>query len=220
MATTPDRARYAVYALRSLQHQVDRFTLYFNGTEAGMEEDTRREIERTGCDIMFSPAGDLTDAGKFYPVIAEDDNWLTVDDDLLYPPDYVERFKVGLDKYPTAILTFHGVTLTKPFVSYYRSRTVFRCLGEVTHDEHVMIGGSGVACLPPSFIFHREEEWPYMGDLILARAAKLEGVSIVCLSHKAGWIQHQAIDHSQTIFSRFSRNDAFQTWFANRYLLS
>lgn len=220
MATTPERVTYAAKAFRTLLHQTDRRSLYVNGTREDIGEDLAEVLQDgLGVQVFFTPDGDLADFGKFYPKVREEDVWLTVDDDLIYPADYVRRIVEGLERYPGAVVSFHGAKLQRPFVSYYRSRKSYPCLQTVEHDERVDVGGTGVMAFPPGMCPYLGEPWPYMADLVVARWAKRAGVSIVVLKHEHGWLKHQAIDHSQTIFSRFAKHDEFQTWYCRRYIL-
>ena len=219
MATTPDRAHHAALAFGTLHAQTDRRILYFNGGEVDMTPDLYRRLEALGVDIMFAPAGDLADAGKLWPPVDCEDLWLLVDDDLLYPRDYVDVIKSGIERHPGCIVTFHGCDLVRPFAAYYRSRSVYRCLGHVPNDRPVDVGGTGVMAFAPGIDPAIAEVWPYMADLLVARWSKSAQVPIVVLGHAGDWIVHQDIDHTKTIFNQFARNDKFQTWFAGRYVL-
>lgn len=217
MATTPERQTWAVRAFETLVDQTEARHLYFNGTELEMTDDVRAALDRMYVVVEFAPAGDLADLGKFHgrPV----GHHLACDDDLLYPKDYAAVLRAAALRHPGAIITAHGVDLVRPFTSYYRCRNVYRCLRTVESDRPVDIGGTGVMLIPAGVRVRIEETWPYMADLLVARAARLDGITIVVAAHTEGWIKHQDIDHSKTIYAQHNRCDHFQTWYAARYLL-
>jgi hypothetical protein len=162
---------------------------------------------------------DLTDNAKFFPAINADGIYFACDDDLLYPPDYIERTVTALSKYPKHILTYHGRKLTARGVSYYRhNHKVIRCLGYLHSDTFVDVGGSGVAAWrTDSFDATHLHRHPnrMMADLVMSQAAAMQGIKIMCLAHNAGWIQHNEIDMSQTIFRKCRNNDAAQSEIAD-----
>ncbi|MDM7457760.1 MAG: hypothetical protein P3W94_000055 [Paracoccus sp. (in: a-proteobacteria)] len=85
MASFPPRRHILMRAVGSILPQIDRLCLCLNGYDAVPDDlsgDPRIEV--------LIPDRDLKDAGKFAFVAAPDDWVFTVDDDILYPPDYVQ----------------------------------------------------------------------------------------------------------------------------------
>lgn len=86
LATFPPRAGILMQTVASILPQVDRLCICLNGYDAipdALAKDDRIEA--------MIPDRDLKDAGKFAFPPADDDIVLTIDDDILYPPDYVTR---------------------------------------------------------------------------------------------------------------------------------
>jgi hypothetical protein len=83
----------------------------------------------------------------------------------------------------------------------------------------VDVGGTGVMLIPAGVKVQIEETWPYMADLLMARAAREARIPIIVAAHTEGWIKHQDVDLSKTIYTQHSKCDRFQTWYAARYLL-
>lgn len=84
MASFPPRQQVLMRAVGSILPQVDRLCLCLNGYDAvpeALRGDPRIEV--------LIPDRDLKDAGKFAFAAAPDDWVFTVDDDILYPADYV-----------------------------------------------------------------------------------------------------------------------------------
>ncbi|MFN3526221.1 MAG: hypothetical protein ACK4YU_09025 [Paracoccus sp. (in: a-proteobacteria)] len=84
MATFPARAGILMQAVHSILPQVDRLCICLNQYDdvpAALADEPKIEA--------MIPDRDLKDAGKFAFEPAPDDWVFTIDDDILYPPDYV-----------------------------------------------------------------------------------------------------------------------------------
>jgi hypothetical protein len=86
LATFPPRAGILMRAVQSILPQVDRLCICLNGYKRIPEEIG----DLTKVEAMI-PETDLKDAGKFAFPVADDDLVFTIDDDIVYPPDHVER---------------------------------------------------------------------------------------------------------------------------------
>lgn len=86
MASFPARAGILMQSVASILPQVDRLCICLNGYDSipdALTGDPRIEA--------MIPERDLKDAGKFAFVPGAEDFVFTVDDDIIYPPDYVSR---------------------------------------------------------------------------------------------------------------------------------
>lgn len=105
LATFPPRRGILMETVASILPQVDRLFICLNGFDAVPPElGDQDRIE------AFIPPQDLKDAGKFAFPPAPDDIVFTIDDDILYPPDYVTRTVAVFDRLDPArnVLGFHG----------------------------------------------------------------------------------------------------------------
>lgn len=137
-------------------------------------------------------AGNGGDAEKFRAVDGWDGIVCTVDDDLLYPPDYVERLVDGLERHPGRLVSFHGGT-TRGWNGAHSaaSRTKIRCLGELARDDRgVNVVGTGTL----AYDARRTPIWravfrsANMADVHLATHARALGLPMAVLAHEAGWL--------------------------------
>lgn len=214
MATTPDRLMGAIRVVEDLAPQgITRFVVYVNGPKPpGVPLPL-------GAEFLFAPEGDLADIGKFVYQPREGYH-LTVDDDLYYPQDYVKRTVEAVDRYNReAVVSWHGAVVHDGIKSYYADRLArCHCLGAVARDTPVNVPGTGVmGYWAPLVRLHASlMSIPYMADIWVGRICQRHRVPIVALAHEKGWIRHQPIDHSQTIYERFARSDEIQTWLVNR----
>lgn len=92
LATFPPRTSILTQTIESILPQVDRLCVCLNEyTEIPPELADHDKIEAS------IPESDLKDAGKFAFCPDDDDFVLTIDDDILYPPDYAERLVNAYD---------------------------------------------------------------------------------------------------------------------------
>lgn len=84
LATFPIRANILMQTVRSILPQVDRLCICLNDYDKVPEALADEPKIET-----LIPDRDLKDAGKFAFGVAPDDRVFTIDDDILYPPDYV-----------------------------------------------------------------------------------------------------------------------------------
>jgi len=175
--------------------------------------------------------GDATKFKPFFPKIKVDDKgeevetmkysgyFLTCDDDLIYPPDYVEKMIEGIERYNReAVVSFHGKRVDKvskgdPWYKFIGMR--YRCLGEVFPDHLVHMPGSGCMGWHSSTVQFVQADFPNpnMADIWVGK--KLEHLDIprYVLAHDEGWIKHtKKISMNDTLW-RINKADADKTAF-------
>lgn len=177
IATMKCREDVLLSAVASLIHQVDIIRIYGN--------DYLPEVPGAEC----YKGADYTDRSKFY-FIQPGEIYLTCDDDLIYPPDYVDTIKNAMERYPESVITFHGRRLKGKGLSYYHGHEVFACLRDVWGDHLVDVPGTGVSAINtdkfmPDVIRYKHDR---MADILLGMECAKAGKSIVCIGHRLGWI--------------------------------
>ena len=160
-----------------------------------------------------------TDNGKFRfleyyqsPIYA-----LTCDDDLIYPPDYVETLLNGVEKHGT-ICTFHGRKLQGLNRSYYRGHKAYACLRNFPQTAEIDVAGTGVTGwrtdqFNPTEIWKAEDK--LMSDLVFSLEAAKHGIGITHLGHAGDWIIQQLIPIEKTIYGRENKKEHRQIELAN-----
>jgi hypothetical protein len=120
--------------------------------------------------------------------------FIGVDDDLIYPPDYVERILIGLNEFPAAIVSFHG------WVADSEGQHVenYRCMEFLGGPADVDVVGTGVCAFRVSTIRPRPDDFklPNQADLWLALRAEREGIRRVVLPHPARWLGYTEWPHT------------------------
>jgi len=104
IATYPPRFQTLQKVVDSLVDQVDNVRVYCNSVKdlKDVQKHFNRDYNgRVRLIMGWDQDFDLTDNGKFYSLdtIKEPEYYLTCDDDIIYPPNYVETIKKAIDYY-------------------------------------------------------------------------------------------------------------------------
>ncbi len=141
--------------------------------------------------------GNLADQGKFFPLKYKsvEGYYLTIDDDILYPPDYVENMIENIDKYNRQVIVAHHgrSTMHNPITSYYFGRfTKARFFAEVTEDRLIQFPGTGLTGFHTDTVkFNVLQEFgkKYMSDIWIAYYAVKNGIPVIKLKHNRNWLK-------------------------------
>lgn len=162
------------------------------------------------------------DAGKFVFDVRGFDFHLTVDDDIHYPPDYVARTLLAIEKYDReAVISWHGRRFDGrgPFPSYYHGATArYRLLGTVDEDAAIHVPGTVAMGYHTSLIRFPMEAFPIaqMTDIWTGVHCQKHRVGIICPAHVEGWALHQPIDLERTIWAQNHTRGEVQTTIINQ----
>lgn len=227
LATIPEREPILKQVIDSLVPQVDKLIVMLNGhteipriyTDDIIDVSTILSKEYLHGPILFIQRYNLlADAEKFYNIENAKDSYIfTCDDDLIYPPDYVETMIAKVEQYKRkAIITCHGRTFRpRPIVSYYKAkRESFHCLRTVEKDVKVDSGGTGVMCWHTDTV-KVQYDWfkkPNMADIFMSWEMHKRNIPIMCIEHKAGWIQYlEPEQYGKTIWDKSHDDDKEHT---------
>jgi len=192
--------------IESLHDQLDEIRIYFNDFQPyDWLQNYPRVTAIRGKDLGASARYTFLDPSRR-------EYYFTCDDDLIYPPDYVERTVAALQKYG-GIVTYHARKLTGTPKRYYGGgHQVFMCLRNVDRDVEVDIPGSGVSCFVSSRFARPVGDHQYrnMDDIVNGLLAAKQGVRIMCLSHKEGWLQMSPEGQDDGIWATCHRNETHQ----------
>lgn len=158
------------------------------------------------------------DAFKFLKLIDSNGYFLTIDDDLIYPPNYVDFMIAKCKEYGnTKVITLHGRNFKKfPITSYYSDATErYSCLHTVKQNIKVQFGGTGVMCFHTNLFklpidFFRS---PNMADVWIGKYCMENKIEILCVRHEKGYINY--IPQISTIYDTHVKSDKIQTLVTN-----
>ena len=219
MATIRSRYWTLTDVVKSIANQVDELHIYLNDYD-------KPNPNITYPNVIFhsgvKSAGDIGDAGKFYAVDGYSGYYLSLDDDLIYPPDYVEKLIDRIEHYNRkAIISFHGRELKQGKIENYYSRSskkLLRCLRTVEYDQYVHIGGTGVMGFHTDTVNVSVKDFKIknMADVWMGKLAQKQKVPIIVAGHKVGWIKHASIDMNKTIAAKGKRSFELVTKIVNQ----
>lgn len=215
IASIPDRVDSLMQTVKSLLLQVDEM---FIGLNNYYEEPSFCKDSKITTMLFDNSMGD---AVKFYNVERFDGYFFTCDDDLVYPKNYVHYIVNRINMYnQEAIITLHGRNYYNiPVKSFHRDPFEnHRCLMDVRGDHPVMIGGTGVMAFHTSTlnVSYSDFKAPNMADVWMAKLAHEQGVPIMVVDHRAGYLRY--IPPETTIWRESLKNDKLQTEILNSFL--
>lgn len=213
LATIPGRKDSLEETVNSILPQVDKLIVYQNNFK-----DIYSFLESPKIDVISSldTGIDMGDAGKFYKINSYPNHYyFSIDDDLIYPDDYVEKMLKKLKSYDDSIIvTLHGRILKKNAKSYYKDiEENFRCLDQVVEDRFIHFGGTGVMA------FHTSKfnmgfdtcKAPNMADIWVGLLARKEGIPILVVGHEANWLKYsEKFNQDETIYRTYKSKHGIQ----------
>lgn len=211
---TYNRPHSCLRTLESIYDQADVINLVINCGWAGPSDPKIN---------VFHKNNDLGDGYKFLMMEQSNGYYFTIDDDIIYPPNYSEFMIDGYNKLKTpAVVTLHGRIYKKcPLQSYYNDPYyIYHFRANLVENKLVQVGGSGVMMIDTNILkismpFCTPEQYR-MADCCLAKHAKQNNIPIICLKHKDKFLKSQITDGS--IFESEKSNDKYLTYFFNKYI--
>ena len=208
-----NRIESLVKSLESIIDQCDVINVTLNSHDGDIPE----ILYHDKINLILSD-NSLGDAMKFYMLDKSDGYFLTIYDDLIYPPNYVEYMITKCKEYGnTRVMTLHGRNFSSfPITSYYRSATErYACLNTVNKNVLVQFGGTGVMCFHTDLFKVGIDYFmaPNMADVWIGRYCLDNKIEILCLRHESGFIKY--IPQKTTIYDQESKSDKIQTDLVN-----
>jgi FkbM family methyltransferase len=213
MASIPSRRAGLSRVVAALLDQVDQLNVYLNHYDdvPTFLRHPRIRVERS------QDHGDLRDNGKFFFLAdARPGYYLTVDDDIVYPPDYVDHLLAKLRQYADrAIVGLHGTILPAKVERFFapNGRTVLSFKHELVEDRQVHLLGTGTTAwhtraIPLAF---GDFASTGMADLWLGAAAQRHRVPMFSVARPNGWLRPIEDLDSKSLFDEFVNDDGPQT---------
>jgi hypothetical protein len=213
MATMPSRAATFPIALASIVAQVDRLYLYLDGHSA-IPEPVRQHPQVVP--ILSSEVPGLAGDGKFLGMSRELEPclYLTVDDDIAYPPDYVVKLRAGLEAHHQPVVVgYHGSILHRPLKSYLHDRTVLFFGAGLDRSRVVDVLGAGTVMFDTGVLNFDVRSWSQVNknDLYLAMEAAKAKLPLICLARDEGFLRPIEAEQPDSIFAALKKDDSQET---------
>jgi hypothetical protein len=191
IATMVGREQHLANTIQSIYSQFDKIRVVCNG----MNEPPKC-LQLPKIEPIIGMA-DMTDNGKFYALdkIKANEYYFTLDDDIIYPSDYVDKTVDYINKYK-CIVTYHGRILKGEGLNYYRGHRFFHCTDKQDKALRIDVCGTGVTAFDTSY-FHPKglAQHPYqrMSDVVFSERANEMGKVIGLMPKSQHWIKPQHV---------------------------
>ncbi len=191
MATFPARFDIIATTLASIAPQLDQLYLYVN--EGFDDLPDLSHLPNVIAMDAREHAGDLSARGKIFPLQSVRDSIVfTLDDDFIYPPDYVRRNRDILERMGgRCMVTTHGGILPPRIDWYYERTHVFRSFEKVPALQLCALAGSGTACYDQRTLKldHAALLRETMVDIQMSLAARAAGLPIFVVPRGDEWLK-------------------------------
>ena len=193
MTTIPDRVWALNEVLSRVVPQVDEFYLTVH---KDLVFSVKPIVEYYGINLLISKRTD--DARKFAPLanITEDAYFFSLDDDLVYPSDYIARTMEYLDTWKKEIIScvHGGWIIDLPCESYYKNKDTVHFSQGINGAYYVMFPGTGTMAFHTStFDLTMHEHLPRknIADVQVGLAADKQKVPILTIPRPEKWLKQQ-----------------------------
>eukprot|EP00050_Salpingoeca_kvevrii_P002846 m.204920 g.204920 ORF g.204920 m.204920 type:complete len:602 (+) comp10700_c0_seq4:810-2615(+) len=231
VASVPARKESLIKAVQSLAAQADFVNVYLNGYDSIPAELDGLTHVRVVLASSDEGHGDIGDAGKF--AFLSDlalGYHFTFDDDIVYPPDYVERLLLTIrETNDLAIACVHGINIKmQQFQHYYElgSRQVYGFAFALNANTLVDICGTGTTAYAtrtlPDLVLEDFFNPVNMADLWLAAIAKRKGIPMVSIRRGHQWLRTaETMEGKETLWAAHAvegRSDSDQTALIEKHM--
>jgi hypothetical protein len=212
LTTLSDRVDLLEQALDSIYDQADTIHVYLDG-----HTEIPPFLVRKKIDYLTSQAcGSWGARGKFYWAKNVKGYHVTIDDDIIYPSDYVSTLVAGIERHQrraiVGVLGHRFVALDKGF---YHGRTTYTLRMPIPNDVAVHSVGSGtMAYHSDTMTFDIDRDFPKknMEDLYVGVMAKRAGVPLYVIARPPNWLRPLPVT-GYSVYGEWQKNrdDRVQT---------
>jgi hypothetical protein len=185
IASIPERELMLKKTILSLASQVDRIYVSLNNYDY-----IPKFLKPYNAILTDNSKGD----SERYRFVDDIKGYIfTVDDDLMYPANYINTLIKGVDKY-RCVCSLHGRSYpNRPIRGFQKDFNGYPCLGDVMQDTLVDVGGTGVMGWHSYYLKVRYENFgaANMADIWFAKLCYEQNIKIVCLAHRQGYLKYQ-----------------------------
>jgi len=203
LATIPSRERFLPQVLASLRPQVDDLCVWLNGYDR-----IPQSIHDYGAKFAASQSNQGAER-KFFRADASEGLYLSCDDDLIYPSDYVETMCRHVAEWGgKAICTAHGRVYegTPRDVHDVAPGSIGTYLMDVPKGRLINHGGTGVMAWDLAHV-RMPDDWPLenIADMQVAIWAQKNEVPMYLVPHSGKWVGSLAPTDPDGLFKRSQR---------------
>lgn len=194
LATIPSRISQLKKTVESLLSQVDRLNVFCNNYQTVPEFLNHEKIT-----LGFGD-NSLGDAGKFFWADETKGYHFVCDDDILYPPNYVNKMIAKIEQYGRkAVVGIHGINLRfTPITDYHASTERFPFHSEVKKDTLVHILGTGTIAYHSDTmkVSVRDFKEKNIADIFFALLGQNQKIPFIAIERHKRWLSQQGVENS------------------------
>lgn len=202
MATIPKRIPLLETVVNCIIPQVDHLNIYLNNFE---EVPWFLNHEKITV-VRSQDEGDRGDAGKFFWADKVQGYYFTIDDDIIYPPDYVEKLKEALDKRgKKCAVGVHGEMYPDVIRHWTKDRIkTYHFYYENQKDTPVHVLGTGCAAFHTEKLQVKPEDFktPNMADVWFTLICARNLFYRVVVAHQRGWLNILHLPMEETLWGK------------------
>lgn len=201
MATYPKRRNILRESIERILPQVDRLNLCLNEYKEIPEE--LSDYKKLNA---FIPKKDYKDIGKFVAKVENDDYVLLIDDDIIYPNNYVAVLLAECRKFEhlNTIVGVHGIIYSDLQTENQKLRKVFSFTKYLNRNRVVNQLGTGTVLLRGSQMPSLEymENSQKFVDVRFAKHLYNENISSICIKREENWMSE--LRQEESIWQSFT----------------
>jgi hypothetical protein len=210
IATLASRLETFQKVLPAILAQVDHVYIYLDGHAVAPA--FLRDLDNvTVC--RCEDVGDLHASSRFLCLqdLAAPTVVAIVDDDINYPPDYVDRLVRALQRFEgKAVVGVHGRIFLPPHQSYSRHGTVMHFAHQLADPRQVHVLGTGTCAFISGMLDIDPRGWSRydMDDINLAIEAQRRGLPRVAVARAEGWMKGYAERQPDSLWIKTLADDS------------
>lgn len=204
MSSYPPRKKELVHSIQSLHAQVDKINLCLNEFEEIPEE-----LDGFSKLNPVIPDKDYKDVGKFIFPCAKNDMIVLTDDDIIYPPDYVEKMLNFYNSFAifNCIVGIHGCIYIDAFDGDQSKEKVFSFTQGLLRPRVVNQLGTGT-------VFLKADQLPslkYMDgsqrfvDVRFSRYMLENEIGMICVPREKNWLREVSSGSMEGLWNTFTK---------------
>lgn len=213
IATMPSRLETFSKVFPAVHAQVDHMYVYLDGFEEVPE--FLQQADRVSV-YRAEQVGDLHASSRYLCVreLGEPSIVISVDDDIIYPPDYVEQLVAALDQVNgRAVVGVHGRVFLPPHRSYARDVWCSAFFSKSAEMRHMHELGAGTCCFRSDVLDIDPRIWKRynMEDIYLAIEAQRRGLPRLSIPRALNWLRPYAENQPDSLWLKAQKDDSEQT---------
>ena len=220
LVTMKSREVFLKTQVESLSPQFDELYVTLNGFDEKPAWINSFQNVKAVCDSTNS-AKDI--AKLLFASEFDDCHYFTLDDDIVYPPDYSKILSDKLLEYKNeCVVCYHGTILKPNWKIYYNHRSVLHYHQELKQDKEFDLAGTATVAFHTGRLkidFTKIWDFNIGSDMWIAYFAYLQGMKLMSIARPANWILCKPGTQGKGIplFVKVANDKEWQ-WKRNRFI--